>query len=59
MLALVLLLAGLNPAMAQRRKTLRPKAKAGSTTGKSDFFRIKTPKMRYVRPDTTTVIETE
>ncbi|WP_308420582.1 M23 family metallopeptidase [Hymenobacter frigidus] len=59
LLALVLLLAGLNPALAQRRKTPRPKAKAGSTTGKSDFFRIKTPKMRYVRPDTTTVIETE
>ena len=58
-LALVLLLAGLNPALAQRRKAPRPKAKAGSTTGKSDFFRIKTPKMRYVRPDTTTVIETE
>ncbi|WP_345123256.1 M23 family metallopeptidase [Hymenobacter antarcticus] len=59
LLALVLLLAGLNPAQAQRRKSPRPKAKAGSATGKSDFFRIKTPKMRYVRPDTTTVIETE
>jgi murein DD-endopeptidase MepM/ murein hydrolase activator NlpD len=56
LLALLLLLAGLSPAQAQRRK---PKPKAGSTTGKSDFFRIKTPKMRYVRPDTTTVIETE
>ena len=59
LLALVLLLAGLNPALAQRRKAPRTKAKAGSTTGKSDFFRIRTPKMRYVRPDTTTVIETE
>ena len=59
LLATLLLLAGLSPAQAQRRKALRPKAKAGSTTGKSDFFRIKTPKMRYVRPDTTTVIETE
>ena len=58
LLALVLLLAGLNPALAQRRKAPRTKAKAGST-GKSDFFRIRTPKMRYVRPDTTTVIETE
>ncbi|WP_236050169.1 peptidoglycan DD-metalloendopeptidase family protein [Hymenobacter negativus] len=58
LLALLLLLAGLNPAQAQRRKP-RTKAKTGSTTGKSDFFRIKTPKMRYVRPDTTTVIETE
>ena len=54
----MLLLAGLNPALAQRRKAPRTKAKAGST-GKSDFFRIRTPKMRYVRPDTTTVIETE
>lgn len=59
LLALLLLLAGLSPAQAQRRKPPRTKAKAGSTTGKSDFFRIKTPKMRYVRPDTTTVIETE
>ena len=59
MLAFLLLLAGLSPAQAQRRKAPRTKAKAGSTTGKSDFFRIKTPKMRYVRPDTTTVIETE
>lgn len=59
MLSLLLLLAGLNPALAQRRKAPRTKAKAGSTTGKSDFFRVKTPKMRYVRPDTTTVIETQ
>lgn len=61
LLALLLLLVGLNPAQAQHRKNknTQPKAKAGSTTGKSDFFRIKTPKMRYVRPDTTTVIETE
>jgi murein DD-endopeptidase MepM/ murein hydrolase activator NlpD len=59
LLSLLLLLAGLNPALAQRRKVPRPKAKAGSTTGKSDFFRVKTPKMRYVRPDTTTVIETQ
>lgn len=59
LLTLLLLLVGINPAQAQRRKAPRTKAKAGSTTGKSDFFRIKTPKMRYVRPDTTTVIETE
>ena len=59
LLALLWLLAGLNPAQAQRRKPPRTQAKAGSTTGKSDFFRIKTPRMRYVRPDTTTVIETE
>ncbi|UOQ96051.1 M23 family metallopeptidase [Hymenobacter sp. 5317J-9] len=59
LLGLLLCLAGLSPAQAQRRKPPRTKAKAGSTSGKSDFFRIKTPKMRYVRPDTTTVIETE
>ncbi len=58
LLALLWLLAGLNPVQAQKRKPPRSKAKAGST-GNSDFFRIKTPKMRYVRPDTTTVIETE
>ena len=56
LLALLCLLAGLHPAQAQKRKV--PRAKAGNT-GNSDFFRIKTPKMRYVRPDTTTVIETE
>lgn len=59
LLALLWLLVGLSPAQAQRRKAPRAKTKAGSTTGKSDFFRIKTPRMRYVRPDTTTVIETE
>ena len=59
LLAVLLLLAGLSPVQAQRRKPPRTKARAGSTSGKSDFFRIKTPKMRYVRPDTTTVIETE
>ncbi|WP_317192364.1 M23 family metallopeptidase [Hymenobacter jeongseonensis] len=59
LLAFLLVLAGLNPAQAQRRKAPRTKARAGSTSGNADFFRIKTPKMRYVRPDTTTVIETE
>ena len=59
LLALLCLLVGLRPVQAQRRKTPRVKAPAGTTTGKSDFFRIKTPRMRYVRPDTTTVIETE
>jgi len=56
-LVLLLLLVGLGPAQAQRRKAPRPKAAA--RPGNADFFRIKTPKMRYVRPDTTTVIETE
>ncbi len=55
LLALLWLLAGLHPAQAQKRKGAPAKPKSGST----DFFRIKTPKMRYVRPDTTTVIETE
>ena len=53
-LALLWLLAW-SPAQAQKRKGAPGQPKAGST----DFFRIKTPKMRYVRPDTTTVIETE
>ncbi|MDO7873696.1 peptidoglycan DD-metalloendopeptidase family protein [Hymenobacter sp. ASUV-10] len=58
--ALLLLLLGVvQPALAQRRKPPRPKARAGNTNGKGDFFRIKTPTMRYVRPDTTTIIETE
>jgi murein DD-endopeptidase MepM/ murein hydrolase activator NlpD len=55
---LLLLLGVVQPALAQRRKPPRPKARAGNTGGK-DFFRIKTPTMRYVRPDTTTIIETE
>ena len=59
LLTLLLVLAVLTPAQAQRRKAPRTKARAGSTSGRSDFFRIKTPRMRYVRPDTTTVIETE
>jgi len=45
------------PVQAQRRKkTSVPKARAGTPR---DFFRIRTPKMRYVKPDTTTIIETE
>ncbi|WP_310397192.1 M23 family metallopeptidase [Hymenobacter sp.] len=59
LLALLLLVLGLTPAQAQRRKAPRSKDKAGSATGKSDFFRARTPNLRYVRPDTTTVIETE
>ncbi|WP_223847210.1 M23 family metallopeptidase [Hymenobacter montanus] len=58
LLALLLFLAGLSPAQAQRRRGARA-TKAGKPAGGSDFFRIKTPRMRYVRPDTTTVIETE
>jgi len=49
----LLLVVGLsaNPAWAQRRPAKK--------TGKGDFFRARTPQMRYVRPDTTTIIETE
>jgi murein DD-endopeptidase MepM/ murein hydrolase activator NlpD len=50
-------LGGSTPAQAQRRKkSSAPKAQAGTPR---DFFRIRTPKMRYVKPDTTTIIETE
>jgi len=59
LLALLLFLTSLSPAQAQRRNAARPKDKPGKAAGASDFFRIKTPRMRYVRPDTTTVIETE
>ncbi|GGG50935.1 hypothetical protein GCM10011378_28900 [Hymenobacter glacieicola] len=45
--------------LAQRRKVPEPKAKAGSAGKRKDFFRIKSPTIRYVRPDTTILIETE
>ncbi|MGI4831919.1 MAG: peptidoglycan DD-metalloendopeptidase family protein [Janthinobacterium lividum] len=57
--SLLLLLVGLlvgPPAWAQHRK---PRARAGTPRAQGDFFRAKTPTMRYVRPDTTTIIETE
>ncbi|WP_317041383.1 peptidoglycan DD-metalloendopeptidase family protein [Hymenobacter daecheongensis] len=44
---------------AQRRKVPEPKAKAGSAGKRKDFFRIKSPVIRYVRPDTTVLIETQ
>jgi murein DD-endopeptidase MepM/ murein hydrolase activator NlpD len=44
---------------AQRRKATEPKAKAGAAGKRSDFFRIKSPSIRYVRPDTTILIETQ
>ncbi|HET9502470.1 MAG TPA: M23 family metallopeptidase [Hymenobacter sp.] len=49
---------------AQRRK-VKTKAKTGragsgrSRTRSKDFYRARTPTMRYVRPDTTTIVETE
>ncbi|SHL73070.1 LysM domain-containing protein [Hymenobacter psychrotolerans DSM 18569] len=45
--------------LAQRRKAPQPKAKAGAAGKRKDFFRIKSPTIRYVRPDTTILIETE
>ncbi len=42
---------------AQRRPV--PKPKPGTTKKRSDFFRIKSPIIRYVRPDTTILIETQ
>ena len=44
---------------AQRRTVPKPQPKAGTTTKRSDFFKLKSPKIRYVRPDTTILIETE
>lgn len=58
-LVLACWLATTAPAQAQRRKkTPAPKAKAGTPRNR-DFFQIRTPTMRYVKPDTTTIIETE
>ncbi|WP_223649627.1 peptidoglycan DD-metalloendopeptidase family protein [Hymenobacter psoromatis] len=55
-LALLLLLAcwlgSSAPALAQHRK------KAAAPRNR-DFFRVRTPTMRYVKPDTTTIMETE
>ncbi|MFD1470198.1 peptidoglycan DD-metalloendopeptidase family protein [Hymenobacter caeli] len=58
-LGLLWLLAALGtaPALGQGKKPAHPKDE--HTGRRSDFFRVKTPKMKYVRPDTTTVIETE
>ncbi|WP_317128869.1 M23 family metallopeptidase [Hymenobacter aquaticus] len=58
-LLLVLLVAAPEQGLAQRRKVPQPKAKAGSAGKRKDFFRIKSPKIRYVRPDTTVLIETK
>ena len=48
---------GAAPVLGQARKPVHPKTEHLSR--RSDFFRLKTPRMRYVRPDTTTVIKTE
>ncbi len=57
-LLLVCLLGANMPAQAQRRKKSSSKEGTGRARSR-DFFRIRTPTMRYVRPDTTTIIETE
>ena len=61
MLVLLLLLAGLSqPLRAQQRKPSAPRVREGAAKGPGkDFFRRKSPTIRYVRPDTTTTIETE
>ncbi len=64
LLALLLLgwlAAGTQPAQAQRRRDARPapRGQQGVKGPGKDFFRVKTPTIRYVRPDTTTTIETE
>ncbi len=51
-------------AQAQRRKvktkTKSSRARSGRAHSKSkDFYRARTPTMRYVKPDTTTIVETE
>ncbi|MCC2544897.1 peptidoglycan DD-metalloendopeptidase family protein [Hymenobacter sp. BT175] len=58
-LVLLLLLLASTPGLAQRRKAPQPRAKAGSAGRNKDFFRVKSPTIRYVRPDTTVLIETE
>ncbi|WP_261990479.1 M23 family metallopeptidase [Hymenobacter sp. BT188] len=59
LLMIGLLLAWPNSAQAQRRKAPQPKAKGGSAGQRKDFFRMKSPTIRYVRPDTTVLIKTE
>ena len=58
---LALLLAVGQPAVAQRTKPPRGKARTSKKdpAAPGDFFRIRTPRINYIRPDTTTVIETE
>ncbi|MGY2132688.1 peptidoglycan DD-metalloendopeptidase family protein [Hymenobacter sp. HD11105] len=59
LLMIGLLLVWPNSAQAQRRKAPEPKAKAGAAGQRKDFFRAKSPTIRYVRPDTTILIKTE
>ncbi|WP_375415988.1 peptidoglycan DD-metalloendopeptidase family protein [uncultured Hymenobacter sp.] len=56
----LLLAGGLQPAQAQRRKAAGSRREGGVGRGPGkDFFRAKTPTIHYVRPDTTTIIETQ
>ena len=60
--AVLLLLAcwlGPAPAQAQRHKKKTAPRAHGGTPRNRDFFRRRTPTMRYVKPDTTTITETE
>ena len=56
--ALLALVCGLGGGCLAQGQPRRVVPKAGSTHSK-DFFKARTPRMRYVRPDTTTIIETE
>ena len=59
LLLLGLLFAAPTRAWAQGRKPPAAKAKAGAAGKRKDFFRIKSPTIKYVRPDTTVLIKTE
>ena len=50
------------PAQAQHRKTKSKSKPSRAKTSRSrskDFYKARTPMMHYVRPDTTTIVETE
>ena len=59
LLLLVLLLVAPTGGRAQGRKKPAERAKAGAADKRKDFFRIKSPTIKYVRPDTTVLIKTE
>ncbi|WP_231576131.1 M23 family metallopeptidase [Hymenobacter sp. DG25B] len=59
LLLVVALLAAPTSALAQRRKPAPTRAKGSSSGNRKDFFRFKSPVIKYVRPDTTVLIKTE
>ncbi|MCR5890181.1 peptidoglycan DD-metalloendopeptidase family protein [Hymenobacter sp. J193] len=59
LVCLLLLVARPEEAQAQRRRTTQPRAKGSSSGKRKDFFKFKSPTIRYVRPDTTVLIKTE